>query len=169
MYTNNLVNVLFWVAEKLKKLNKTIGGCVAGKENTEEPLNSRNVPTSSIGYSPGMKIPREAYTVTTCLRMTRSMTKPTKWMCAQRRSISGWASIQSDQSSLSAGRSLWSLGMLRGHVAKNSDHFGWSQQRLWSGCADAHFDLSLRWAHSHFVGYVMLRLTSSRANAHRPG
>ena len=32
------------------------------------------------------------------------------------------------------------------------------QQRLWSDWADAQADLSLRWAHSHFVGFVMLRL-----------
>ena len=30
--------------------------------------------------------------------MTRDMTKPTKWLCAQRRLRSAWASAQSDQS-----------------------------------------------------------------------
>ena len=29
------------------------------------------------------------------------------------------------------------------------------QRRLWSDWADAQADLSLRWAHSHFVGFVM--------------
>ena len=33
-----------------------------------------------------------------------------------------------------------------------------TQQRLWSDWADAQADLSLRWAHSHFVGFVMRRL-----------
>ena len=33
-----------------------------------------------------------------------------------------------------------------------------AQQRLWSDWADAQADLSLRWAHSHFVGFVMSRL-----------
>ena len=33
-----------------------------------------------------------------------------------------------------------------------------AQQRLWSDWADAQIDLSLRWAHSHFVGFVMRRL-----------
>ena len=33
-----------------------------------------------------------------------------------------------------------------------------AQRRLWSDWADAHADLSLRWAHSHFVGFVMRRL-----------
>ena len=33
-----------------------------------------------------------------------------------------------------------------------------AQQRLWSDWADAQADLSLRWAYSHFVGFVMKRL-----------
>ena len=32
------------------------------------------------------------------------------------------------------------------------------QQRLWSEWVDAQADLSLRWAHSYFVGFVMFRL-----------
>ena len=34
-----------------------------------------------------------------------------------------------------------------------------AQQRFWSDWTDAQADLSLRWAHSHFVGFVMRRLT----------
>ena len=33
-----------------------------------------------------------------------------------------------------------------------------AQRRLWSDWADAQADLSLRWAHSHFVGFVRSRL-----------
>ena len=33
-----------------------------------------------------------------------------------------------------------------------------AQRRLWSDWADAEADLSLRWAHTHFVGFVMLWL-----------
>ena len=33
-----------------------------------------------------------------------------------------------------------------------------AQRRLWSDWADAQADLSLRWANSHFVGFVMSRL-----------
>ena len=33
-----------------------------------------------------------------------------------------------------------------------------AQQRLWSGWANAQADLSLRWMHSHIVGFVMSRL-----------
>ena len=35
------------------------------------------------------------------------------------------------------------------------------QRRLWSDWADAQADLSLRWAHSHFVGFVTRRLNYS--------
>ena len=33
-----------------------------------------------------------------------------------------------------------------------------AQRRLWSDWADAKADLSLHWAHSHFVGFVTMRL-----------
>ena len=33
-----------------------------------------------------------------------------------------------------------------------------AQRRFWSDWADAQADLSLRWAHSHFVGFVISRL-----------
>ena len=33
-----------------------------------------------------------------------------------------------------------------------------AQRRLWSDWADAQADLSLRWVHSHFVGFVMMWL-----------
>ena len=33
-----------------------------------------------------------------------------------------------------------------------------AQRRLWSDWADAQADLSLRWVHSHFVGFFMSRL-----------
>ena len=34
-----------------------------------------------------------------------------------------------------------------------------TQQRLWSDWVDAQADLSLRWAHTHFIGFVMSWLT----------
>ena len=74
------------------------------------------------------------------------MTKPTKWVGAQWRLRSAWASAQTDQSSLSARRKLVSL----------ATH--WAQSKAWSDWVDAHVDLSLRWAHTHFVGFVMLWL-----------
>ena len=66
--------------------------------------------------------------------LSRDMTKPTKWVCAQRRLRSTWA--------------------LNGKLSSCG------QGRLWSDWVDAQADLSLRWAHSHFVGFVMSRLIS---------
>ena len=39
-----------------------------------------------------------------------------------------------------------------------------AQRTLWSDWADAKADLSLRWAHGHFVGFVMSRLVLSFQN-----
>ena len=50
------------------------------------------------------------------------------------------------ESALSTWRKLWSL----------ATH--WAQRRLWLDWANAQADLSLRCAHSHFVGFVMKRL-----------
>ena len=44
---------------------------------------------------------------------------------------------------------------------KNAGVFSYplsAHRRLWSDWADAQADLSLRWAHTHFVGFVMSRL-----------
>ena len=38
------------------------------------------------------------------------------------------------------------------------------QRRLWSDWADAQPDLSLRWAHTHFVGFVIRRLILFSSN-----
>ena len=53
-------------------------------------------------------------------QMSRNMTKPTKWLCAQQRLRSAWASAQSDQSSLSL--SAWrKLGSLATHEVHSED------------------------------------------------
>ena len=102
--------------------------------------------------------------------MSRDMTKLTKWLCgAQRRLRSAWASAQSDQS-LRCPHSAWasaqsdslsafSLGIRP--VWSESSLSTYGQRRLWSDWADAQADLSLRWAHSHIVGFVMSRLKYS--------
>ena len=122
--------------------------------------------------------------------MNRDMTKPTKWVCAQRRLRSAWASTQSDQStqiSLCI-RPVWSESSLsqislgiRPVWSEYSDQPGhppslirvfavrmkkaWvlcyplsAQRRLWSDWVCAQADLSLRWAYSYFVGFVMSSL-----------
>ena len=79
--------------------------------------------------------------------MSRDMTKPTKWHVrpAKTRISLGIGPVWSE-SSLSAWRKLGSL-------ATNQAH-----SELWSDWADAQADLSLRWVHSHFVGFVVSRL-----------
>ena len=68
--------------------------------------------------------------------MNRDMTKPTKWVCAQLKTqISLGIRPVWSESSLSAWRKLGSLATHWAH--------------------SAHADLSLRWAYSHFVGFVM--------------
>ena len=82
-------------------------------------------------------------------KMSRDTTKPTKWLCVQRRLRSAWASASLgicpvwSESSLLAWRKLCSL----------TTH--WVHGEVWSDWADAQADLSLRWAHPHFVGFVM--------------
>ena len=80
------------------------------------------------------------------LKMSRDMTKPTKWVCAQRRLRSAWASAQSDQSLRCPHEESYPLI---------------TQQRLWSDWTDAQADLSVCWVHTHFVGFVMSRLKCS--------
>ena len=67
-------------------------------------------------------------------------------ICAKRRLRSAWASAQSDQSSLCV---QW--------VAKDP-RFLHADSEDWSDWADAQADLSLRWAHTHFVGFVLRQL-----------
>ena len=74
-------------------------------------------------------------------KLSCDMTKPTKWLCVQRRLRSAWAFAQSDQS-LSCPHEE-SLGPQLPTEYK---------RRLWSDWADTQAYLSLRWAHTHFVG-----------------
>ena len=62
--------------------------------------------------------------------MSRDMTKPTKWLCAQRRLRSAWASAQSDQSSLSAWRIIGSLDTHWAH-SEDSDQTGRMPRLIW--------------------------------------
>ena len=104
-------------------------------------------------------------------------------MCAQRRLRSAWASAQSDQSSLCAQwlsqapkasscgqRRLIRLGGWSAQADQSSLCAPWlaKHPRLphadsedWSDWGDAQADLSLRWAHNHFVDFVMRRLNCS--------
>ena len=86
--------------------------------------------------------------------------------------IAKWAALwQNQQNCMCAQRILRSACMGIHPVWSESSLFTWrklgslassnplnAQRRLWSDWADAQTDLSLGWAHSHFVGFVMRRL-----------
>ena len=77
--------------------------------------------------------------------LSHLITKPTMWLCAQRRRISLGIRPVWSESSLSAWRKLVSLTTHWAH-SKDSDPLS-GQRRLWSDWADAQADLSLLWAH----------------------
>ena len=52
-------------------------------------------------------------------------------------------------------RPAWSESSLRAQCPAESSHEMSAKWRLWSDWVDAQADLSLRWAISHFVGFVM--------------
>ena len=83
--------------------------------------------------------------------MSPDMTKPTKWLCAQRRHRSAWAFAKSDQII----RPVWSVFAFYMKKAWVLSYSLSAQRRLRSDWADAQADLSLRWAHTHSVGFVM--------------
>ena len=72
------------------------------------------------------------------------MTKPIKWHVRQAKT----------QISLGI-RLVWSVVTVRMKKTWVLSYPLSAQHRLWS---DAQADLSLRWVHSHFVGFVMRRL-----------
>ena len=83
------------------------------------------------------------------------MTKSTKWhVCQAETQISLGRKI-----SLSI-RPVWSVFACAQWVAKDPS-FLHADSEDWSDWADAQADLSLCWAHSHFVGFVMRRLNCS--------
>ena len=79
------------------------------------------------------------------------MTKPTKWLCTQRRLRSAWAFGQSDQS-------------LRCPHEESLDP--WLPIECTAIRVNAQADLSLRWVHTHFVGFDMswLKLKKKSSN-----
>ena len=110
--------------------------------------------------------------------MSRLVTKPTKWHVrpAKTQISLGIRPVRSE-SSLSAWRKLGSLTnipnskfihfsgytitynyMRCNTISYTSSYPLNAQRRLWSDWADAQIYLSLGWAHSHFVGFVMRRL-----------
>ena len=84
------------------------------------------------------------------------MTKPSKWLCAQRRPV--WASAQSDQSSLSAWRNLGSLATHWAH-REDSDQTGQMPRLIWvfAGHTVILLVLSCRGSYGHMVYTHMVR------------
>ena len=64
------------------------------------------------------------------LYLSRDMTKPTMWLCAQRRLRSAWASAQSDQSSLCAQWVVKDPSFLHAN-SKDSDWTGRMPRLIW--------------------------------------
>ena len=68
-------------------------------------------------------------------------------------------SVRPARTQISLGiRLIWSESSLRSQCVVKDPSFRHADSEVWSDWADAQADLSLRWAHSHFVGFVMLRL-----------
>ena len=64
--------------------------------------------------------------------------------------------VRSAKTQISLGICLvWSVFAVRMRKALVLSYPLGARQRLWSDWVDAQADLSLRWAHSHFVGFVM--------------
>ena len=82
--------------------------------------------------------------------MSHLMTKPTKWVCAQRRLTSAWASALSDQSSLSAWRSFGSLATQSAH-SKDSDQTGRMPRLIWVLAGGTLTLMVLSWGGSNIV------------------
>ena len=79
--------------------------------------------------------------------MSCLITKPTKWH------------VRPVKTQISRGiRPVWSESSLCAWRKLGSLTTHWAHSKDWSDWADAKPDLSLRWAHSHFVGFVMRRL-----------
>ena len=88
------------------------------------------------------------------------MTKPTKWVCAQRRLRSAWASAQSDQSLLSAWRKLGPLATHWVH-SKDSDQTVRMPNLIWVFARRTATLLVLSWGGSNtkirFLYRILLR------------
>ena len=82
-----------------------------------------------------------------CWYLNRLMTKPTKWH------------VRPAKTQISLGiRPVWSESSLCAQCIAKDPSFLHADSEDWSDWADAQADLSLRWGHSHFVGFVMRQL-----------
>ena len=123
-------------------------------------------------FHPLVKIKKKLYMVEkiqiiACLMVNRSLSSPTsckrpiKWAATWQNQQNGCASSEdSDQPGHPP-------SLIRVFAVRMKKHWALSyplsaQRRLWSYWADSQADLSLRWAHTHFVGFVMSWLKFQR-------
>ena len=93
--------------------------------------------------------------------MSRLMTKPTKWLCAQRRLRSAWASAQSDQSLRCPYEKK--LGSLATHWAHSEDsaQTGWMPRLIWVFAGRTVILLVLSWGGSYLFLIIAFSFTLS--------
>ena len=124
--------VLGWVCRRIltgRSLFSPFAGHTSWKSYMYSTLNSLEWETKHSTYEPRHD------------KTSKVTVRPAKTQISQ-----GFHPVWSE-SSLSAWRKLWVFSYPLS-----------AQWRLWWDWADAQADLSLRWAHSHFVGFVMSRL-----------
>ena len=103
--------------------------------NSKDPDQTLDRQVFTNSTDPNQTVPTYVSQYLRLVQMNRLMTKPTKWLCAQWRLRSAWASAQSDQSSLCA---QW--------IAKDPS-FLYTDSKDWSDWANAIF-LVLSWGSS---------------------
>ena len=113
-----------------------------------------NCERTSSSYTSLVWLRASQFRITIQVYVSRDMTKPTKWVCAQRRLRSAWASAQSDQSLRCLHKESLGPWLPNERKAKTLIRLG--------GCPDR----SLRWAHTHFVGFVMSWLMCTSTCSH---
>ena len=99
-------------------------------------------------------------------KRSRLMTKPTKWLCAQRRLRSTWASAQSDQSSLSVWRKLGSLATHWAH-SEDSDQTGRMPSLIWVFARGTARLLVLSWGGSINLALFIESVAVTAVNTNR--
>ena len=92
--------------------------------------------------------------------------KTTKWVCAQQRLRSAWATAQSDQSSLSAWRNLGSLAT-HWALSEDSDQTGQTPRLIWVFAGRTHILLVLSCRGSYYASLTMI-LFNHKNVAHVP-
>ena len=112
----------------MKSLN---GGGIFWDVNFRLPLNTlyRSFKNATLSSFHIFQSPMK-YFVSCFNYVSHEMTQPIKWVCAQRRLRSAWASAQSDQSSLFAWIKLGSLATHWAH-SEESDQTGRMPRLIW--------------------------------------